>query len=71
MIVYLANKSQFRAGILKERGRLAHESFQGVVGKSAGTRVMSPRENSLRHMDTVLGDSEISYVCTRRHGSGS
>lgn len=59
MIVYLATKTQFRADILKERGRLAHGSFQGALGKSVGASELASWKHSLRHMDTVLEDAGI------------
>jgi len=46
MIVYLADKTQFRDDILKERGRLAHESFQGALGKSVGTSELADTAHS-------------------------
>jgi hypothetical protein len=54
MIVHLANKTRFRADILKERGRLAHETFQSALGKSVGASELASWKNSLRHMDKDL-----------------
>lgn len=60
MIVYLANKSQFRADILSNRiEEIVHESFQGALGKSVGASELASWKHSLRHMDTVLEDAGI------------
>jgi hypothetical protein len=60
MIVYLANKTQFRAEILSNRiEEIVHESLKGTLGKSVGAAEVASWKNSLRHMDTVLEDAGI------------
>jgi hypothetical protein len=60
MIVYLANKTQFRADILSNRiEEIVHESVKRELGKSVGAAELTSWKNSLRHMDTVLEDSGI------------
>lgn len=62
MIVYLANKTQFREDILSNRiEEIVHESFQGTLGKSVGAAELASWKNSLRHMDTVLEDAGIPH----------
>ena len=46
MIVHLANKTQFRDDVLKECGRLAHESFQGALEKSMGISELADTAHS-------------------------
>ena len=59
MIVYLANKTQFREDILSNRiGEIVHESFKGAMGKLVGPSELASWKNSLRHMDTVLEDGK-------------
>jgi hypothetical protein len=60
MIVYLANKSQFREDIFSNRiEEIVHDSFQRQLGKSAGARELESWKHSLRQMDSVLEDAEI------------
>ena len=60
MIVYLANKTQFRDDILPNRiEEIVHESFRGALGTSVGASELDSWKNSLRHMDTVLEDAGI------------
>jgi DUF2075 family protein len=60
MIVYLANKTQFRADILSNRiEEIVHDSFKKELGKSVGASELASWKNSLRHMDTVLEDAGI------------
>jgi DUF2075 family protein/SOS-response transcriptional repressor LexA len=62
MIVYLANKSQFREDILSNRiEEIVHESFQRQLGKSVGESELASWKNSLQHMDRVLEDTEIPH----------
>jgi DUF2075 family protein/SOS-response transcriptional repressor LexA len=62
MIVYLANKTQFREDILSNRiEEIVHESFQGTLGRSVGAAELASWKNSLRHMDTVLEDAGIPH----------
>jgi DUF2075 family protein len=62
MIVYLANKSQFREDILSNRiEEIVHDSFQRQLGKSVGASELASWKNSLRQMDTVLGDEGIPH----------
>ena len=62
MIVYLANKTQFRDDILSNRiEEIVHESFQGTLGRSVGAAELASWKNSLRHMDTVLEDAGIPH----------
>jgi hypothetical protein len=58
MIVYLANKTRFRADILSNRiEEIVHESMQKELGKSVGASELASWKNSLRPMDTVLEDA--------------
>ena len=60
MIVYLANKTQFRDDILSNRiEEIVHDSFRGTLGKSVGASELASWKNSLRHMGTVLEDAGI------------
>jgi len=60
MIVYLATKADFRADILSNRiDEIVHDSVQGALGTSVGQSELAAWRNSLRHMDSVLDDSEI------------
>jgi DUF2075 family protein len=60
MIVYLATKADFRADILSNRiDEIVHDSVQGALGTSVGQSELASWRNSLRHMDSVLDDSEI------------
>ena len=60
MIVYLQTKSQFREDVLSNRIEdKVLESFQGALGKKVGHSELASWKNSLRHMDTVLGDAGI------------
>ena len=60
MIVYLANKTQFRNDILSNSiEEIVHDSFKGALGKSVGASELASWKNSLRHMDTVLEDAGI------------
>ncbi len=60
MIVYLANKTQFRDDILSNRiEEIVHDSFCGALGKSVGAGELASWKNSLRHMDTMLEDAGI------------
>jgi DUF2075 family protein len=60
MIVYLATKADFRADILSNRiDEIVHDSVQGSLGTSVGQSELASWRNSLRHMDSVLDDSEI------------
>lgn len=60
MIVYLANKTQFRADILSNRiEEIVHESVKKELGKSVGVAELTSWKNSLRHMDTVLAACRI------------
>ena len=46
MIVYLANKTQFREDILSNRiEEIVHESFQGALGKSVGAAELASWKN--------------------------
>ena len=55
MIVYLVNKTRFRADILSNRiEEIVHDSFHGALGKSVGASELASWKNSLRHMGTVL-----------------
>lgn len=68
MIVYLANKTQFREDTLSNRiEEIVHESLQGTLGKTVGASELASWKNSLRHMDTVLEDAGTPDDCTRRH----
>jgi len=61
MIVYLANKTRFRADILSNRiEEIVHESFQGALGKSVGASELASWKHSLRHMDAVLEHAGIT-----------
>jgi len=72
MIVYLANKTQFRDDILSNRiEEIVHESFRGVLGKSVSPSELASWKHSLRHMDTVLEDAGVFGDCARRPGIGS
>jgi hypothetical protein len=47
MIVYLANKTEFHADILSNPiEEIAHESFQGALGKSVGTSELADTARS-------------------------
>ncbi len=62
MIVYLANKTQFREDIFSNRiEEIVHKSFQGALGKSVGPAELASWKHSLRHMDTVLEDAGIPH----------
>jgi len=62
MIVYLANKSQFREDILSNRiEEIVHESFQRTLGKSVGAGELASWKNSLREMDRIMEDAEIPH----------
>jgi hypothetical protein len=62
MIVYLANKTQFREDILSNRiEEIVHDSFKGALGKSVGASELASWKHSLRHMDTVLEDVGIPH----------
>lgn len=62
MIVYLANKSQFREDILSNRiEEIVHESFQRTLGKSVGSSELSAWKHSLREMDRIMEDTEIPH----------
>ena len=51
MIVYLTNKTQFRVDILSNRiEEIAHESFQGALGKFVGTSELADTaRSSIQH----------------------
>ncbi len=60
MIVYLANKTQFREDILSNKiEEIVHESFQRNLGGKVGASELNSWKNSLRHMDTVMEDAGI------------
>jgi len=60
MIVYLANKAQFRGDIFSNRiEEVVHEAFKGVLNKSVGASELASWKNSLKYMDSVLEDSGI------------
>ena len=60
MIVYLANKTQFREDILSNRIEdIVHDSFQRNLGGRVGASELASWKNSLRQMDTVLSDAGI------------
>lgn len=62
MIVYLANKSQFREDILSSRiEEIVHESFQRTLGKSVGASELSSWKHSLREMDRIMEDADIPH----------
>jgi hypothetical protein len=62
MIVYLANKSQFREDILSNRiEEIVHEPFQRQLGKSVGASELASWKHSLRQMDSVLEDADIPH----------
>ncbi len=72
MIFYFAKKNTFPGGILSNQiEEIVHESFQGVLGISVGSSVLSSRKNSLRKMDTVLEDAGIFGGCARHPLLGS
>jgi uncharacterized protein len=61
MIVYLANKTQFREDILSNRiEEIVHDSFQCQLGKSVGESKLVSWKNSPRHIDAVLENAGIS-----------
>jgi len=67
MIVYLANKTQFRTDILSNRiEEIVHERFRDTLGGTVGPSELASWKNSLRHMDTVLEDAGIFGDCARR-----
>lgn len=62
MIVYLANKTQFREDILSNRiEEKILDSFQGVLGSSVGEKEIAAWRNSLPYMDRVLEDPDIPH----------
>ena len=62
MIVYLANKARFRDDILTNRiEQIVHEAFQAKLGKSVGDSELVSWKHSLRHMDSILEDSDIPH----------
>jgi uncharacterized protein len=62
MIVYLANKTQFREAILSNRiEEIVHESLKQELGKSVGASELASWKHSLRHMDAVLEDPGIPH----------
>jgi hypothetical protein len=62
MIVYLANKSQFREDILSNRiEEIVHESFKRQLGKSVSASELASWKHSLRQMDSVLVDDGIPH----------
>jgi DUF2075 family protein/SOS-response transcriptional repressor LexA len=62
MIVYLANKIQFRKDILSNRiEEKILDSFKGVLGSSVGEKEIAAWRNSLPYMDRVLEDPDIPH----------
>lgn len=62
MIVYLANKTQFREDVLSNKiEEIVHESFRRHLGKSVGVSELASWKNSLGQMDRVLGDDGIPH----------
>jgi hypothetical protein len=70
MIVYLANKTQFRDDILSNRiEEIVHDSFKGVLGKTVGASELASWKNSRRHMVALVFKKTGSHTPSARSPS--